>query len=115
MVSSRGPWRWLRWVIGAVVVIIVLAVAGPFVYFHFIEGNSPAPLSLKPGASASGTQSASPVSSQGRFRVGGRKLGGGLRLPGRLPGQGDPGGPVAHGRRPQQFGDRVDGDQGAPR
>ena len=65
MVSSRGPWRWLRWVIGAVVVIIVLAVAGPFVYFHFIEGNSPAPLSLTPSASASGTQSASPVSSQG--------------------------------------------------
>jgi polyisoprenoid-binding protein YceI len=60
MVSSRGPRRWLRWVIGAVVVIVVLAVAGPFVYFHFIEGNSPAPLSLKP--SASGTQSASPAS-----------------------------------------------------
>jgi polyisoprenoid-binding protein YceI len=60
--SSRGPWRWLRWVIGAVVVIVVLAVAGPFVYFHFIEGSSPAPLSLKP--STPGTQSASPVSSQ---------------------------------------------------
>jgi autotransporter translocation and assembly factor TamB len=28
VVSSRGPWRWLRWVIGAVVVIVVLAVAG---------------------------------------------------------------------------------------
>ena len=64
MVSSRGPWRWLRWVIGAVVVLVVLAVAGPFVYFHFIEGNSPAPLTLKPSAGASGTQSASPVSSQ---------------------------------------------------
>jgi polyisoprenoid-binding protein YceI len=64
VVSSRGPWRWLRWVIGAVVVIVVLAVAGPFVYFHFIEGNSPAPLSLKPSASAPGTHSASPVSSQ---------------------------------------------------
>jgi polyisoprenoid-binding protein YceI len=65
-VSSHGPWRWLRWVIGAVVVIVVLAVAGPFVYFHFIEGNSPAPLVLlTPGASASGTQSASPASSQG--------------------------------------------------
>ena len=67
MVSSRGPWRWLRWVIAAVVVIAVLAVAGPYVFFHFIEGNGPAPLSLKasPSTSASGTQSASPVSSQG--------------------------------------------------
>ena len=67
MVSSRGPWRWLRWVIAAVVVIAVVAVAGPYVFLHFIEGNGPAPLSLKasPGATASGTQSASPVSSQG--------------------------------------------------
>ena len=71
MVSSRGPWRWLRWVIAAVVVIVVLAVGGPFVFFHFIEGNGPAPLSLKasPAASASGTQGAaqgaSAVASQG--------------------------------------------------
>ena len=67
MVSSRGPWRWLRWVIAAVVVIAVLAVGGPFVFLHFIEGNGPAPLSLKasPAASASGTQGASAVASQG--------------------------------------------------
>jgi polyisoprenoid-binding protein YceI len=67
MVSSRGRRRWLRWVIAGVVVVVVLAVAGPFVFFHFIEGNGPAPLSLKasPSARASDTQSASPVSSQG--------------------------------------------------
>ena len=69
MVSPRGPWRWLRWVIAAVVVIAVLAVAGPYVFFHFIEGNGPAPLSLKASPSSStsapGAQSASPVSSQG--------------------------------------------------
>ena len=65
MMSSRAPRRWLRWVIGGGVVVIVLAVAGPFIFFHFIEGNTPAPLSLTPSASAPGTQSASPVSSQG--------------------------------------------------
>ena len=65
MVSSRGRRRWLKWVIGAVVVVVVLGVGGPFVYFHFIEGNTPAPLSLKASPSASGTQTASPVSSQG--------------------------------------------------
>ena len=67
MVSSRGPWRWLRWVIAAVAVIVVLAVGGPFVFFHFIEGNGPAPLSLKasPAASASGTQGGSAATSQG--------------------------------------------------
>ena len=115
MVSSHGPWRWLRWVIGAVVVIVVLAVAGPFVYFHFIEGNSPAPLSLTPSASARGYPERQPRVQPGHVRVGGRSLDGGLRFPGRLPGQGDPGGPVAYGRRPQQFGDRVDGDQGHAR
>jgi polyisoprenoid-binding protein YceI len=67
MMSSRGPRRWLRWVIAAVVVVAVIAVGGPYVFFHFIEGNGPAPLSLKasPSASASGTQSTSRVSSQG--------------------------------------------------
>jgi polyisoprenoid-binding protein YceI len=54
-------------VIAAVVVVAVLAVAGPYVFFHFIEGNGPAPLSLKASASASatGSQSASAASSQG--------------------------------------------------
>ncbi|HEY7919829.1 MAG TPA: YceI family protein [Streptosporangiaceae bacterium] len=66
MVSSHGPWRWLRWVIAAVVVVAVLAVAGPFVFFHFIEGNGPAPLSLKASPAASATQGASAVASQGR-------------------------------------------------
>ncbi|HEY5352289.1 MAG TPA: YceI family protein [Streptosporangiaceae bacterium] len=65
MVSSRGRRRWLKWVIGAIVVVVVLAVGGPFVFFHFIEGNGPAPLSLKSSPAASGTQSASAVSSQG--------------------------------------------------
>ena len=68
MVSSRGRRRWLKWVIGAIVVVVgvvVLAVGGPFVFFHFIEGNGPAPLSLKSSPAAPGTQSASPVSSQG--------------------------------------------------
>jgi polyisoprenoid-binding protein YceI len=54
-------------VIAAVVVVAVLAVAGPYVFFHFIEGNGPAPLSLKASASASatGSQSASAASSRG--------------------------------------------------
>jgi polyisoprenoid-binding protein YceI len=38
--------------------VVVLAVGGPFVYIHFIEGTAPAPLGLgadaSPGATASG-------------------------------------------------------------
>jgi len=63
--SSRGPRRWLRWVIAAAVVVVVLAVAGPFIFFHFVEGNTPAPLSLKASATPSSAQSASAVSTKG--------------------------------------------------
>jgi len=61
---ARGR-RWLRWVIAGSVVIVVLAVAGPFIFFHFVEGNGPAPLSLKASATPSSGQSASAVSTQG--------------------------------------------------
>ena len=63
--AARGPRRWLRWVIAAAVVVVVLAVAGPFIFFHFVEGNSPAPLSLKASATPSSAQSASAVSTTG--------------------------------------------------
>ena len=45
----------------AAAVVVVLAVGGPFVYIHFIEGPAPAPLGLSdsasPGATASGAGS----------------------------------------------------------
>lgn len=43
--------HWGRWLIGAVVVIAIVVVGGPFVFFHFIEGPAPAPLSLSSEAS----------------------------------------------------------------
>ncbi|HTT54349.1 MAG TPA: YceI family protein [Streptosporangiaceae bacterium] len=57
--TARGPWRWLRWVIAAAVVIVVLAVAVPFIFFHFVDGSTPAPLSLKASAAPSSAQPAS--------------------------------------------------------
>ena len=49
-----------RWIIGTVVVVLVIVVGGPFVYFHFIEGKTPPKLSLAttpvPAAAASGTR-----------------------------------------------------------
>jgi polyisoprenoid-binding protein YceI len=41
-----------RWIVTAVVVVIVLAVGIPFVYIHFIEGSSPAKLTLSSGGSS---------------------------------------------------------------
>ena len=49
-----------RWIIGTVVVVLVIVVGGPFVYFHFIEGKTPPKLSLAttpvPAAASSGTR-----------------------------------------------------------
>jgi polyisoprenoid-binding protein YceI len=52
------PRHWLRWLIGAIVVLVVLGVGGPFVYIHFFNGSTPAALSL-PTASSSASSSAS--------------------------------------------------------
>jgi polyisoprenoid-binding protein YceI len=48
--------RWLRWMIAGAVVIGVLAVGGPFVYIHLIEGPAPAPLGLRSPADPSATK-----------------------------------------------------------
>jgi polyisoprenoid-binding protein YceI len=52
--SRRRPRRWSRWLVGAAVAIVVLAVGGTFLYIHVISGPTPAPLGLKssPGASS---------------------------------------------------------------
>jgi len=52
------PRHWLRWLIGGIVVLAVLAVAGPFLYIHFFNGSTPAALSLSPSGSASASASA---------------------------------------------------------
>ena len=43
MARMRG---WQRWLIGGIVVVAILAVGGPYVYIHFIEGKAPKRLSL---------------------------------------------------------------------
>jgi polyisoprenoid-binding protein YceI len=60
------PRHWLRWLIGAIVVLAALAAAGPFVYIHFFN-SAPSALSLTPGSSssASAPSSASTASSGG--------------------------------------------------
>jgi len=45
--STPRPRPWLRWVVGAIVVVIVLVVGGPFVYIHFIEKKAPPKLSVQ--------------------------------------------------------------------
>jgi polyisoprenoid-binding protein YceI len=49
------PRHWLRWLLGAVVVLAVLAAAGPFVYIHFFNGSTPAALTLSPTSTSSST------------------------------------------------------------
>jgi polyisoprenoid-binding protein YceI len=42
----RMPRHWVRWLIGAVVAVVVLAVGGTTIYIHFFNGSAPAALSL---------------------------------------------------------------------
>jgi polyisoprenoid-binding protein YceI len=51
------PRHWLRWLIGAVVVLAALAAAGPFVYIHFFNAE-PSALALTPGNSSSSSPGA---------------------------------------------------------
>ena len=51
MARIRG---WQRWLIVSIAVVAVLAVGGPFVYIHFIDGKAPKRLSL---SSSSGSAS----------------------------------------------------------
>jgi polyisoprenoid-binding protein YceI len=46
------PRHWLRWLIGAVVALVVLGVGGPFLYIHFFNGSTPAALSLPTASTA---------------------------------------------------------------
>ena len=57
--ARRGRRR-LLWTVGAVVgLVAVLAVVGPFIYIHFIEGRAPAKLELpKKGQTSSTTTAA---------------------------------------------------------
>jgi len=52
MTRIRG---WQRWLIVGIVVVAVLAVAGPYVYIHFIEGKAPKRLSLSSDSSSATT------------------------------------------------------------
>jgi polyisoprenoid-binding protein YceI len=54
------PRHWLRWLLAALAVVVVLAIAGPFIYIHFFNGSTPAALSLKnqPSSTASASTAA---------------------------------------------------------
>ena len=64
------PRHWLRWLIGGIVVLAALAVAGPFLYIHFFNGSTPAALTLSPSGSASAASSASSSAMAGSWTVG---------------------------------------------
>src|SRR5271154_3348405 len=57
------PRHWLRWLIGAIVVLVVLAVAGPFLYIHFFNGSTPSTLSLPTSSATSASSAGSPAGS----------------------------------------------------
>jgi polyisoprenoid-binding protein YceI len=63
--------RWVRRLALGVVALVILAVGGPFVYIHFIEGKAPPRLALSTTTStgASGSTSAADQSADGTWKV----------------------------------------------
>jgi polyisoprenoid-binding protein YceI len=66
MRAMRRRWKWL---VGAVVAVVVLAVAVPFVYIHLIEGPAPAKLAL-PTTNSTSTAAASGTGAAGTGAAG---------------------------------------------
>jgi polyisoprenoid-binding protein YceI len=62
--------RPLRWIIGVVVVLAVLAVGGPFLYIHFFNGSTPAALTLPTAASSAAASSTAGSSTAGSSTAG---------------------------------------------
>jgi len=65
--------RWPWWVVGGLALVLLLAVGGPFVYIHFIEGPPPPKLALPPthGTAGTGTSAASAATGlDGTYAVG---------------------------------------------
>jgi polyisoprenoid-binding protein YceI len=74
LARRRRRWKW--WVGGGAVTVAVLAVAGPYVYIHFIEGPAPSKLSLS-GSSGSSSGGNGSTGSSGSSVTGAWKVGSG--------------------------------------
>ncbi|MCU1494600.1 MAG: YceI family protein [Acidimicrobiaceae bacterium] len=57
MAIRLRKWKW--WIGGAAAGVVVLAVGGPFIYIHLIEGAAPAKLSLSGSSGSTGTKKVS--------------------------------------------------------
>jgi polyisoprenoid-binding protein YceI len=72
--GRRHKWMW--WLGGVAVMVVLLAVGGPFVYIHLIEGPPPAKLALPAGGSAAADVSPSGGGVAGTWHVGTGSLAG---------------------------------------
>jgi polyisoprenoid-binding protein YceI len=59
---DTGRRHWLRWLLVAIGVLVVLGVAGPFIYIHFFS-SSPAALTLPPASTSTSTATANTADS----------------------------------------------------
>jgi len=77
--------RLAPWILAGAAVLVVLGVAGPFVFIHFIEGPAPAKLSLPPASRRTTANAGSPSSTTGAGAASSSKakLTGALALPGK--------------------------------
>lgn len=63
----RKRWRWL---VGAAVIVLVLAIGAPFVFIHFIDGPAPSKLTLPTVPSTAAGATPATTSVDGTYHVG---------------------------------------------
>lgn len=65
----QSTWNWKRWLIVGVLGVAALAVAGPYVYFNFIQDEAPPPLTLTTGTPTSQSASDGSFTAEGTWTV----------------------------------------------
>lgn len=70
--TSASHRHWMRWIIGALVALVVVVVGGTYVYIHFIQGPAPPKLSLSTTTSPTtvGNSSGGSAPLAGTWKVG---------------------------------------------
>jgi polyisoprenoid-binding protein YceI len=58
------------WIVGAIVVVLLLIVGGPFVYFHFIQKDAPPPLTISDATTPTSVAGTARAPLAGTWKVG---------------------------------------------
>jgi polyisoprenoid-binding protein YceI len=66
----RTSRKLIPWIVGAIVVVLLLVVGGPFVYFHFIQKDAPPPLTISDATTPTSVAGTARAPLAGTWKIG---------------------------------------------